>query len=153
MKTPLMFAAAVIMALILAGRAVAAPDKPAPGATSAVVTLEVFNGRPDPVWTLTPAATADLLRLLRALEVTSAKAIPAEAGLGYRAVRAELRQRGKTVAVIRIARGVATLDMDSRRVRYADPGRRLESWLISTNAGHVPPETLRRVRSEIIKAR
>src|SRR5262245_49044670 len=51
-------------------------------AISAEVELDVFSGRPNPVWTLSNADTAELERRLSALTKTSATTL--FDGLGYR---------------------------------------------------------------------
>ena len=53
---------------------------PQPG--GAVVSLDVFSGRPNPVWTLSPADTGALRKLLDRLAASSCPSLPAQ--LGYR---------------------------------------------------------------------
>jgi hypothetical protein len=119
-------------------------DRPVINASSAIATLEVFSGRPDPTWTLSGQQTAELSRRLQALELSTAKTVEFD-GLGYRAIRAELQVAAKGTAVLTAARGAVTLDDAGERYQYAD----VELWLVNTGAGHVPPDVLRYVTSEI----
>lgn len=115
----------------------------------ATVTLDVFSGRPNPTWSLSDAATAELLDRLRGL-APAAGAPAAFDGLGYRAIHAELRQGGQAIAVI-AARGGVICERGGKTTHYADSGRQFELWLVNTGAGHAPPEVLSYVAGEIAK--
>jgi hypothetical protein len=150
MKTPSRVVLAVLF--ITSGiHVMAAPsDKPTVHASNAVVTLDVYSGRPNPTWSLSEAMTAELLRRLQALEASKVDA-PEFDGLGYRAVRAELQDQAKSVAVVSASRGLVTLEQAGQRFRYADSGRQFELWLVNTGTGHVSPDALRYVTGEIAK--
>jgi len=119
-----------------------------PKASTAVVTLDVFSGRPNPTWALSEQRTAELLHRLQALEPTKVET-PEFDGLGYRAVRVELQQPGNGAAVVTAARGLVTLDRADERVRYTDAGRQFELWLVNTGSDQLPPDLLRYVTGEI----
>jgi len=114
-------------------QAMAASDKPLPNATSAYVHLAIYSGLPDdPFWSLSPALTAELLGRLRALEVTNETPPVEFLGMAY----VELREQDKPVGRLMIYRGFVTVDdLQGGHFRYSDPGRKLQSWLIST--GHL----------------
>jgi hypothetical protein len=49
------------------------------------IELDVFSGRPNPTWTLTPVQAQELLRVLDAIRRDGRKRLPCEPpGLGYR---------------------------------------------------------------------
>jgi len=129
----------------------AASNKLLVNATSAVVTLDVFSGRPNPEWTLTPAMAADLSSRLGTLEATNETPKPFD-GLGYRGMRVELHEQAGTTAVLNISHGYATLDQGGQHSRYSDPGRQLESWLTNTGSEHLSADVLRYVMDEIAKS-
>jgi hypothetical protein len=115
--------------------------------SSATVTLDVYSGRPNPSWTLSDAVTGELLAKLQALAPIEREVAEFD-GLGYRAVRAELRQDGAKI-VVSAARGVVTCERGGRQLHYADTGRQFELWLVNTGSGHAPPDVLRYVAGEI----
>ncbi|MEJ2625777.1 MAG: hypothetical protein P8Z80_14920 [Pseudolabrys sp.] len=92
--------------------------------------MDVFSGRPNPSWTLTPAQGARVLELLRAvrdlptLHKRDALAAP---GLGYRGL------------IVRISVGATTENWHlGQRVAefgdrlYPDDGRHIEEYLLDT---------------------
>jgi hypothetical protein len=127
-------------------------QKPAIKASNAVVTLDVYSGRPNPTWSLSGAVAAELLRRLQSLEASEVGP-PEFDGLGYRAVRAELRAQAKTAAVVIASRGVVTVEQAGERFCFADTGRQFELWLVNTGTGEIPPEVLQYVTGEIAKPR
>lgn len=124
-----------------------AADKPVIKASSAVVTLDVFSGRPNPTWSLSQPATAELLRRLGALETSKVDAREFD-DLGYRSVKAELAGEAKDT-VVTASRGVVTLDRAGERFQYTDAGRQFELWLVNTGASHLTADLLRYVTGEI----
>ena len=124
-----------------------ANDKRVIEASSAVVTLDVFSGRPNPTWSLSEPVTAELLRRLQALDASKVDG-PEFDGLGYRAVRAEFQGQAEGI-VVTASRGIVTLEQAGQRFRYADVGRQFELWLVNTGAGHVTPDVLLYVTGEI----
>jgi hypothetical protein len=131
----------------------AAPNgRPAIKVSNAVVTLDVYSGRPNPTWTLSGAVAAELLARLQGLEASEVST-PEFDGLGYRAVRAELQEQAKCVAVLSAWRGVVTVEQAGQRFRYADTNRQFELWLVDSGTGHVPPEVLQYVAGQIANPR
>jgi len=127
----------------------AAPsDKPVLKVSTAVVTLDVYSGRPNPTWRLSEPTTAELLRRLQTLDASKVQ-VPKNEDLGYRAVSAELQEQTKDVVVVTASRGIVTLDKSGEQFRYADPGRQFELWLVNTGADHLTPDILRYVVGEI----
>jgi hypothetical protein len=76
MKTFLVIAVVVLIA------GCTSPATPVPGPANVTVELDAFSGQPNPSWTLTPAASGEIVVRLRGLPEVSAS-LPA-ATLGYR---------------------------------------------------------------------
>jgi hypothetical protein len=131
--------------------AMAAPnDKPVTAASSVVVTLDVFSGRPNPTWPLAEGMTVEFLRRLHALD--SSKTTPREfEDLGYRAVSAEFQDETKGTVVVKASRGVVTLNRAGQQFHYLDAARQFELWLVNTGGAHLTPDILRYVTGEIAK--
>jgi hypothetical protein len=131
--------------------AMAAPnDKPVTAASSVVVTLDVFSGRPNPTWPLAEGTTVEFLRRLHALD--GSKAAPREfEDLGYRAVSAEFQDETKGTVVVKASRGVVTLNRAGQQFHYLDAGRQFELWLVNTGGAHLTADILRYVTGEIAK--
>jgi hypothetical protein len=126
----------------------AAPNEKPVSASNAVVTLDVFSGRPNPTWSLSEPATAELLRRIQALDAAKSDA-PEFQNLGYRAVRVEFQEPNKGEVVVTASRGTVTLERTGQRLSLADAGRKFELWLANTGAGHLTPDLLRYVTGEI----
>jgi hypothetical protein len=131
--------------------AMAAPDdKPVTAASNVVVTLDVFSGRPNPTWPLAEGTTVEFLRRLHALD--SSKAAPPEfEDLGYRAVSAQFQDETKGIVVVKVSRGIVTLNRAGQQLHYLDAGRQFELWLVNTGGAHLTPDILRYVTGEIAK--
>jgi hypothetical protein len=102
-----------------------------------IVTLEVFSGRPNPEWNLTPTQSAEFERRLAALPAGIAG--PDEP-LGYRGFSV----RGRA-APVRVFRGQV---MNGDQL-LADPGRRLERWLLDSGRSSIDPGLAAHIDSEI----
>jgi hypothetical protein len=118
-------------------------------AAAAVVTLDVYSGRPNPTWTLSRSIASDLMRRIEALSTARSKPQPFD-GLGYRGVRVQMQGEGETVTVA-ASNGGVTVVKGGREVHYADPGSRFELWLVETGAGRVPADVLQFVTGEVAK--
>ena len=102
--------------------------------TGATVELDVFSGRPNPSWTLTPAQGVKLRQLLRAvrdLPKAHKRGPPAEPGLGYRGLILRISV-GSTTETWRVGQGAAEFDGQS----YPDNGRHIEIYVLDT----MPPD-------------
>lgn len=107
---------------------------------TAKVHLDVYSGRENPEWSLSPAQTEDLMRRFKELPVVADGPVPFD-GLGYRSVSAELDGGSEIVA----NRGLVVRGAEKR----LDAGRAFESWLVATGEGHAADALLARVRQEI----
>lgn len=90
------------------------------------VTLDVFSGRPNPSWTLSPDEEADLARRLSGLPPSEAP--PAAEDLGYRGFTLSGAPVLEGMASdIRIANGVVTVSGED--VRHLVDVAGIEHWL------------------------
>ena len=114
-------------------------------AISAEVELDLFSGRPNPVWTLSNADTTELERRLSALPKTSAKTL--FDGLGYRGL---IVRRSKE-ATAHVQNGVVALASHESSTYLEDSQRALERWLIATGKSAIGAEIYKMVEAEASK--
>jgi hypothetical protein len=95
------------------------------------VVIEIYSGRPDPMWTLGPHQMVELRRRLTELKPSGDRALPPEPGLGYRGLHVSIAD-GDHGHVVQVRSGKVAYG--GRILR--DDGRALERWLLST----APPE-------------
>ena len=132
-KTPRKRKSAVSRRLVigagpLAAAGVGSARQPTP-ATSAELTLMIFSGRTDPVWTLMPAETNELRIRLRQL-LPSLVPVSPPVRLGY--LRIVLPDETNVRQEIIVANGTV-LWSDPRLHRpLADPDRAFMAWLLAT---------------------
>lgn len=121
-----------------------APSAPDP----ALVTLLVFSGRPNPVWTLTAAQEAELLRRIQDLPAIDQP--PAETGgLGYSGFALLLADAaGGTSQRFEVWNGVVRVERDDQFTWLADEERALELWLFEQSAQHIDNAIFNQIRTE-----
>jgi hypothetical protein len=105
-----------------------------------IVTLDVFSGRPNPEWTLTPAESAEFERRLAALSPVSVAPAGRTQPLGYRGFEV----RGRPM-LVRVFHGEAV----NGGLALVDPGRGLERWLLDSGRGNLDPNLAAYVDSQI----
>ena len=92
------------------------------------VSLEIFSGRPNPVWQLTADECTAVMRLLEALPETS----PAEntGGLGYSGFLLSVtpEEAGAKVYQVHVFQKIITVDSAGRKFYRDEHG--LEKWLL-----------------------
>ncbi|MBK9083584.1 MAG: hypothetical protein IPL88_16635 [Rhizobiales bacterium] len=112
--------------------------------TGAVVTMNIYSGRPDPTWTLEGGRLAELLRRLDALPEAAAAPPPAGA-LGYRGLTVSFSD-GREIEIGggRVAIGAASLE---------DRGRDLERWIVGTGRESVDARALDAALGQIDKSK
>jgi hypothetical protein len=122
-----------------------APAAPDP----ALVTLLVFSGRPNPVWTLTEAQEAELLSRMQDLSTIDQP--PAEiGGLGYSGFALRLTDgAGVTSERVEVRNGVVRVERDDQVTWLADEERALELWLFEQSAQHIDNTIFDQVRREV----
>lgn len=95
-----------------------------------VISLGIYSGRPDPVWTLTGEEAAGLDAALAALPDSAGT--PPVGGLGYHGFTIS-RPASTSVAY----RGVVAAPGEGRRAMKTDPTRTVERYLLQTSRPHV----------------
>jgi hypothetical protein len=134
-----------LLVFLIGGQAMA--DAPA-NANEAIgiVTLDVFSGRPNPTWTLTPAQTHELQSRIKSLS-TALRTEPNVPDLGYRGVSVSIR--GKESAEVSAARGAVTVTQGGSVAKFQDTDRQLERWLVHTGEAQLSPDLLRMADSDL----
>ncbi len=98
------------------------------------VELDVFSGRPNPTWTLSPEETAALAALLKDLPRSDTPA--GEGGLGYRGFIISNPGRAAGLpARIRVGGGVVTMEENGRLQFYRET-HGIERWLLQQASEH-----------------
>jgi hypothetical protein len=135
-----------LLIFLIGGQAMA--DAPANADDAvATVTLDVFSGRPNPSWTLTPAQVGELQDRIKALS-TPLSGEPDVPDLGYRGVTVTISGANQT-GEISVARGGVTLTQGASAAKFQDTGRELERWLVHTGAAQLAPDLLQTVESDL----
>jgi hypothetical protein len=110
------------------------------------VELNVFSGRPDPVWTLSEAERGRLEELLSGLSPGDVRELPEP--LGYRGFTLKLTHVDGRVTEVRVYKGAARVKDGEAVTALADPGRTLERWLVTTGS-RLEPELRTLVLNEL----
>lgn len=123
-------------ALVLAAFFGAAAEIQGGEGRSMRVELDVFSGRPNPVWSLTATEAAELLAMTLSLQVVAAPPPPFD-GLGYRGivVRNSVDPEWSLVA---FRDTVRIITLEGSEVR-SDPDAKIERWLLGTAGDAVDP--------------
>lgn len=150
------------LALVIAASRIyvmGSPDNHISLSSPATVTLDVYSGRTNPSWRLSPEAAVELVRRLRTLEPTATQ--PAsDDDLGYRSVSVAFSDPSHNAVLVTASRGFvmmeersATGDHAAVRKFFIDQGRGFEAWLVNTGKGtpEVPADLLKSVNDELSK--
>jgi hypothetical protein len=103
------------------------------------VELDIFSGRPNPRWSLSPQECTTLQERLAGLPPTT-KAATEPPGLGYRGLIVHRTDGPK----VKVYGGHAA-------ARQSDAGRQLERWLLETGRAHLEPAIFDLVLGELGK--
>ncbi len=114
--------------------------------TRAEVELDVFSGRPNPVWSLSESEKSRLLELLSRLPSGEVRELPEP--LGYRGFAVTLTHADARVTEIRVYKGEVQVEAAGAVTALADPGRTLERWL-STTGSRLDPGLREMVLNEL----
>jgi hypothetical protein len=105
------------------------------------VTLLIYSGLPDPVWTLTPAQTDIFMKKLEDLP-RSANFEKLPETLGYRGFSVQIGQRQEIGVHHKIVRW-----RDGKVITaYSDPAQSLETWLFENSGGRLTPAVISEIR-------
>lgn len=108
------------------------------------VELDIFSGRRNPTWTLTPAQERDFrstLNQLRAETLTGDRATITAPILGYRG----LDVRGIDDQALKIFGGI----IQHGEKGFRDPRRELERWLLSTAPSQIDGTVLQAAKRDL----
>ena len=111
---------------------------------AAIVSLEIFSGRPDPNWSLTGKQQAEFERLIASAPVVARLLGPRDEPLGYRGFRVHIDHAGAAPSDLKIYDGWI-----SGGQTREDSGRAIERWLLDTAGSSIPNDLAAYVRSEI----
>ncbi|NGZ10877.1 MAG: hypothetical protein CV088_16070 [Nitrospira sp. LK70] len=113
------------------------------------VELDVFSGRPNPRWQLSPEQARDFLRNLKSL-VPAAASWPYAEKLGYRGLI--VRPNGDLFngfEEVRLYRGTVVAKRAAHVEGFSDPQRTLELQFLQTARGKVEESILRYIETEL----
>lgn len=120
------------------------------GAKPMRVELSIFSGRPNPVWELTAAESAEFIRRFRTLPNAQAgHAVPDEGKLGYSGLIVTGHSDIESFASIVVAGGVVRGSKLPGSQVYLDKDQALERWLVSTGSTHLEPDIYNEVAKEL----
>jgi len=105
--------------------------------------LDVFSGRPNPHWQLSPEQERELRQRVDSLPPGTSQ-LPQPAGLGYRGVVVHDPAAPTAEEGLRVFGGIACRNGELLH----DPDRALERWLLST----APPDLPGSVRDAVARA-
>ena len=116
-----------------------------PGYLKMQVELDVFSGRSNPHWDLTPQEAKEFSSLFKALLPSKGERSVKE-GLGYRGlIVTESGQKIEGYDEIMVSNGVVVARWDSESKQFTDKNRGLEQWLFQTGRGRLDNELYRQV--------
>jgi len=119
------------------------------GGDDLIVELDVFSGRPNPVWNLTEEEAGQFLELIGGLPEVEGEG-PREVGLGYRGIIVRDTSPGAPFESISVFECIAAVFAEDRTSLCFDEDRRLELWLLETGEGKIDPDLFRYIRAEIV---
>lgn len=111
------------------------------------MTLDVYSGRPNPVWFLGNSEAKEFKKRLAALPLIKSSELPLPPGLGYRGIHIDVQDSFRLQGPLVVYRGL----VQTPRGNFRDQGRSLERWLLETANGAVELQTRDYVRGEIDK--
>lgn len=113
---------------------------------AATVEADLYSGRPNPSWPLTPEEAVQLVQRVDGLAPAGEKEYPGR--LGFRGLRFRLYARGGEIASGESFDGHLRFQ-DSTGLRHlADPGGEVERWLFETGRGKVESQLYEALRNE-----
>ena len=99
------------------------------------VELDIFSGRPNPAWALSPAEAAAFLARLRELPPAAPRALLGQ--LGYRGFIVDVSD-GLQASRVHVQDGIVhTTSPGAAASAHSDTGRALERWLLDAGKLHL----------------
>jgi hypothetical protein len=115
-------------------------------ASNVEVELDIFSGRPNPVWTLSGVERTQFLEKLAALP--GAPPLELATNLGYRGFILRITNSAEQ-SVVRIQRGKVHVVRAGKDLYYTDPNRGLERWLLQSGRASLDPSIYAIVEREL----
>lgn len=119
-------------------------ERPSPDA--ATVEVDLYSGRPNPAWSLTPEEVAQLVRRVDGLAPADEAEPPGR--LGYRGLRFQLYAQGQEIASGESFDGHLRFQDSAGSRHLADRGGEVERWLLETGEGKIEPQVYQASRNE-----
>lgn len=113
---------------------------------AATVEADLYSGRPNPNWSLTPEEVAQLVQRIDGLAPAAGVEPPGH--LGYRGLRFRLYAQGREIASAESFDGHLRFQEAAGPRHLADPGRELERWLLATGRGRIESQVYETLRNE-----
>jgi hypothetical protein len=139
-------AAALITTSICGGADLSKRSEERLSPDAATVEADLYSGRPNPSWPLTPEEVAELARRIEGLAPAAAVEPPDR--LGFRGFRFRLYARGREIAAGQSYDGHLRLQGLAGPRHLADPGQELERWLLATGRGRIEPRAYETLKNE-----
>ena len=113
------------------------------------VEIDVFSGRPNPRWDLSPQEVREFLELFQNLPQSETGG-SVKQDLGYRGlvVTADEKETGGYEKLV-ISNGIVLASEANKSEQFTDQGRSLERWLLRKAKGHVPDDLYTSLLSQI----
>lgn len=122
---------------------------PTSGGEKMQVEVDVFSGRPNPQWTLTPPEAEQFIQQVQALPSEASGGVVKE-GLGYRGlVVTKSDDRNENYTEISISNGLVITNKNGQLKRLVDQNRTLERWLFQTGRGHLENPLYQQIEQQI----
>lgn len=115
------------------------------------VEVDVYSGRPNPRWDLSPQQAEEFLKMVRSLP-KGERDTALDEGLGYRGLNVtgdKLKQEGYDKLVI--GKGIVVAQEGSESQQFTDKDRALERWLLQTGKGQLEDELYEYLSEETSK--
>jgi hypothetical protein len=104
-----------------------------------IVEMDIFSGRPNPTWKLTPEQTQELQLKVSDLR---RQIVPPRVfdGLGYRGLI--VRDSDDPASFLKVGFGVIFHTHGGTEIAYEDEGHAFEKWLLTTGKGKIDDRLL-----------
>ena len=113
------------------------------------VEVDIYSGRPNPRFSLSPPASAELMRRIESLSPLGGQGTISEA-LGYRGFRVVPGDEDPSVEEIVASNGVVLVRQPDAQERImADRDRSIERWLAQAGASALDSEVVSVLRGEL----
>lgn len=110
--------------------------------------LDLYSGRPNPTWDLTPDQVTQLRAQLDRLAETSEGEVRQD--LGYRGISVTAPQGGSSVLTkVVVSNRIVIVEQGGRTRKLADKDRALERWLFQTSKGQIDAAVYDMVAQEL----